>query len=74
MPTLISNRMVTAPRYLPSTICHGVSGSVSSSSAVPAPYSAENNRIEITGASVSSRMPMFCNVPAIVVSPVRKTL
>ena len=65
---------MTAPRYVPSTICHGESGSVSSSSAVPALYSAENSRMEITGTSVRSRMPMFWKVPAIVVSPVRKTL
>ena len=66
--------MVTAPRNLPRTICHGDSGSVSRSSAVPALYSVAMSRIEITGARVSSRMPMFWNVPAIAVSPLRKML
>jgi hypothetical protein len=67
-------RMVSAPRYLPSTICQGARGSVSKSSAVPPLYSAASRRIEMSGASVTSRMPMFWNVPAIVVSPVRKML
>ena len=74
VPAVISRRMVTAPRNLPTTICQGVSGSVRSSSAVPALYSAASSRIEITGARVIRRMPMFWNVPAIAVSPLRKML
>src|SRR2546429_6405019 len=59
VPAVISRSMVIAPKYLPSTICQGSSGSASSSSIVRALYSAENNRIEITGISVSRRTPMF---------------
>ena len=41
---------------------------------VPALHSAAKRRIESTGITVTIRTPMLRNVPAIVASPVRKTL
>ena len=74
VPTSIASRIVKAPRYLPATICQGWSGSVMSSSIVPALYSAANSRIESSGVTSSSSSPMFWNVLVMVASPVRKTL
>ena len=74
MPTVMSSRMVTAPRYLPITISQAASGRVISNSMVRVPYSAENRRIETMGSKVTSRMLMLRKVSVIVAVPVRKTL
>ena len=59
---------------MPRTSSQGRSGSVHSSSIVPSPYSPANSRIEITGLSTTSSIPMFWKVSSIDATPVRKML
>ena len=74
VPVVISTRIVTAPRYLPTTICQGRSGRVSSSSMVWPSHSLANSRMEMAGLTTVSNIPMFCNVASIVAVFDRKTL
>ena len=73
VPAVISSRIVTAPRNLPSTTSQGLSGSVMSSSMVRPLYSpaktAASTPAELT---VNSRMPMLRNVSSIEALPVQE--
>ena len=74
VPAVISSRIVAAPRNLPSTTSQGLSGSVMSSSMVRPLYSPANSRIDTSGLTVNSRIPILRNVSFIEALPDRNML